>query len=56
MGIHFESRAKEEDVPYEEEAQANGRQGFEGRQLPMQMPSLRRSQAHALPVHELHET
>jgi hypothetical protein len=48
LGVHTQSRTKEEDVAFEEEASANGRKGSGGRDGALQVPCLRANQEDAL--------
>lgn len=54
LGVDFEGCSQEEDITHEEEAQADGRQSFEGRHELVQVPCLRRNQEDALSMSELH--
>lgn len=53
MGWLIEGSAEKEGVTLEEEAQADGRQGFEGCNRIMSMPCLWRGQENALSLPEL---
>jgi hypothetical protein len=54
MGGYPQGCAKEKDVAFEEETQANGRQGSQGHHEFVQLSSVRRSQEDALPLRELY--
>ena len=54
LGVDPEGGAQKEDITHEEEAQADGGQGIEGRQLSVQVPGVRRDQADAPPLPALH--
>ena len=53
LGGHPPGRAQEEDVALQEEAQADGRQGPEGRYRAVQMPSVWGDQEDASPLPQL---
>ena len=55
LGVRSARRSQEEDLTHEEAPQVHGRQGFEGREEPQQVPGLRSTQARSLAVPALRQ-